>query len=73
MAFRRRQRQPVARRIEAGDQAMQPEWAHWDSNPEPKDSSLRTFRCSLDYVFTHGCPLRVSGVDAVIKGTEPLR
>lgn len=30
-------------------------WAHWDSNPEPRDSSLRVFRHSLDYVFTRVC------------------
>jgi len=27
-------------------------WAYSDLNREPRDSSLRTFRCSLDYVFT---------------------
>jgi len=29
-------------------------WALRDLNPQPKDSSLRAFRRSLDYVITHG-------------------
>ena len=44
-------------------------WAHWDSNPEPKDSSAQTFPPGLDYVTAHGlirCGRRE--LNAVIKG-----
>jgi hypothetical protein len=47
-------------------------WAHWDSNPEPKDSSARSFPSGLDYVIAHGstrCGRRE--LNAVIEGLNP--
>ncbi len=32
-------------------------WAHWDSNPGPKDSAWCDFRHSLDFAFTVSCDL----------------